>query len=56
MTIPAAKNDIVPSFDPEKSDLTSANWLHKIKQLAVISLAVIHGWKTLLNRIICSLN
>lgn len=34
-----AKNDIVPTFDPEKSDLTSVNWIHKIEQLAII-----HGW------------
>lgn len=34
-----AKNDIVPLFDPEKSNLTAANWLHKIEQLADI-----HKW------------
>lgn len=34
-----AKNDIVPSFDPEKSDITSTNWLHKIEQLGMI-----HSW------------
>ncbi|XP_076274928.1 uncharacterized protein LOC143205776 [Rhynchophorus ferrugineus] len=36
---PSARNDLVPIFDPERSDTTAANWLYKIDQLGSI-----HGW------------
>ncbi|KAF7278402.1 hypothetical protein GWI33_008440 [Rhynchophorus ferrugineus] len=34
-----ARNDLVPIFDPERSDTTATNWLYKIDQLGSI-----HGW------------
>ncbi|KAL1490130.1 hypothetical protein ABEB36_012870 [Hypothenemus hampei] len=33
------RSEMVPLFDPEKGDITSANWVHKIEQLADV-----HKW------------
>ncbi|KAF7278390.1 hypothetical protein GWI33_008428 [Rhynchophorus ferrugineus] len=36
----SARNDLVPIFDPERSDTTATNWLYKIDQLGSIHVKV----------------
>ncbi|CAH2020657.1 unnamed protein product [Acanthoscelides obtectus] len=31
------KADLIPEFDPEKSEITAINWLHKIEQIGMIN-------------------